>query len=138
MLIRGRDAPFFCVRFDLGLLLGLLFRVTPLWSLGLLLGLLFRFFECTSEVGNLYQNANKCRFSTFSERKTTLILRSLLIIYGWICLINSDFRQFSCPDDLKKGVRAPVLCRVCGYSRRTRPRTRATPWNWLFDSSNGG
>jgi hypothetical protein len=83
MLIRGRDAPFFCVRFDLGLLLGLLFRVTPLWSLGLLLGLLFRFFECTSEVGNLYQNANKCRFSTFSERKNDTYF-ALTPYYIWL------------------------------------------------------
>lgn len=61
--------PFFCARFDLGLLLGLLLRVTLLASLGLLLGSLFRFFECASEIGNLARNANKCRFSTFSERK---------------------------------------------------------------------
>jgi len=69
MLTRGRDAPFFCVRFDLGLQLGLLFRVTTLQSLGLHLGLQNRFFECTPEIGNPTKYASKCRFSTFSARK---------------------------------------------------------------------
>ena len=50
-------------------------------------------------------------FPRFQRGKTTLILRLLLIIYVRICLINSNFRQFSCPNDPKKGVRAPILCR---------------------------
>lgn len=69
MLMRGRDAPFFRVRFDLGIVLGLEFRDRYSLSLGIGLGIVFRFFECMPEVGNLYRNANKCRFSTFSERK---------------------------------------------------------------------
>lgn len=33
----------------------------------------------------------------------------LLIIYSWIFLIKSNFRQFSCPDATEKGVRAYVV-----------------------------
>jgi hypothetical protein len=65
----GARCPLFCVRFDLGLQLGLLFRVTTLRSLGLHLGLQNRFFECTPEIGNPTKYASKCRFSTFSARK---------------------------------------------------------------------
>lgn len=65
--------PLRVVILSLGLLLRLLFRVTTLMSLGLLLGLLFRFLEGTPEIGKGVANVNKCRFSLFSDRKTTFI-----------------------------------------------------------------
>lgn len=66
----GAKSPLFRVRFDLGLHLGLLFRVTTLLSLGLHLGLQNRFFECTTEIGNPTNDASKCRLFTFSARKS--------------------------------------------------------------------
>lgn len=66
----GAKSPLFRVRFDLGLHLGLLFRVTTLLSLGLHLGLQNRFFECTPEIGNPTNDASKCRLFTFSARKS--------------------------------------------------------------------
>lgn len=72
MLNDGARCPLFCVLFDLGLQLGLLFRVTFFNGLGLHLGLQNSFFECMHEIGNLDQNANKCRFFTFSERKNDI------------------------------------------------------------------
>lgn len=58
----------------LGLPLQLLFRVTTLASLGLLLGLLFRFLEGAPEIGKNVTNVNKCRFSSFSDRKNDAYL----------------------------------------------------------------
>lgn len=89
MLTRGRDAPFFCVRFDLGLQLGLLFRVTTLQSLGLHLGLQNRFFECTPEIGNPTKYASKCRFSTFSARKND----TFIVIIPYYISVNVLDRQ---------------------------------------------
>lgn len=56
-------------------------------------------------------------FSRFLIGKTTLVLRLILIIFSRMCLINSEFCQFSCTNDPKKGVRAPILC-----------------WVWLFEA----
>lgn len=89
MLTRGRDAPFFCVRFDLGLQLGLLFRVTTLQSLGLHLGLQNRCFECTPEIGNPTKYASKCRFSTFSARKND----TFIVIIPYYISVNVLDRQ---------------------------------------------
>lgn len=89
MLTRGRDAPFFCVRFDLGLQLGLLFRVTTIQSLGLHLGLQNRFFECTPEIGNPTKDASKCRFSTFSARKND----TFIVIIPYYISVNVLDRQ---------------------------------------------
>ena len=89
MLTRGRDAPFFCVRFDLGLQLGLLFRVTTLQSLGLHLGLQNRFFECTPEIGTPTKDASKCRFSTFSARKND----TFIVIIPYYISVNVLDRQ---------------------------------------------
>ena len=72
MLNEGARCPLFCVRFDLGLHLGLQFRVTLLLSLGLHLGLQNSFFECMPETGNIDRNASKWRFFTFSERKSDI------------------------------------------------------------------
>ena len=89
MLTRGRDAPFFMSFFDLGLQLGLLFRVTTLRSLGLHLGLQNRFFECTPEIGNPTKYASKCRFSTFSAKKND----TFIVIIPYYISVNVLDRQ---------------------------------------------
>lgn len=86
----GAKCPLFRVRFDLGLHLGLLFRVTTLLGLGLHLGLQNRFFECMPEIGNLTNDASKCRFSAFSARKND----TFIVITPYYISTNMPDRQY--------------------------------------------
>lgn len=123
--------PLRVVIWGLGLLLRLLFRVTTSMSLGLLLGLLFRFLDGSPEIGKNVANVNKCRFSLFSDRKNDTRLCDIPYYNKINPLIYSVFTSLLQVNSFKSVcVRLIVpVGSAAVYSKRTSPRTRATPLN---------